>query len=65
MASVIELLNLYDCMSEKSRFAVLVYARMKVALQMAEPCKPYVQERRSSSRVGFPRAHWIYRRDAS
>ena len=59
MPNVIEFLDVYAHLSEPNRFAVLVYARLKLVRQMAELCKPYVQERRSSSRVKFPRAHWM------
>ena len=65
MANVTKLLELYDQLTEPSKFAVLLYARMKVVRDMAELCKPYVQERRSSTRVQFPRAHWVDQRARS
>jgi len=59
MANVIELLDVYKKLNEANRFAVLVYARMKYALQMAELCQPYVQERRRPQRRRYPSAHWM------
>jgi len=61
MESVIELRDICMRLSEPNKFAVLVYARMKYALQMAEMCKPYMFERRKSHRLQFPSAHWVYR----
>lgn len=56
MESVTKLLEIYGKLNESNRFAVLVYARMKVALQMAAEVKPYIQQRRrSDTKRG---AHW-------
>ena len=65
MFDAIEFLDVYAKLNNKTRFAVLVYARMKHVRQMAELCKPYVQERRSVARVQFPRAHWVDQRTRS
>ena len=59
MESVIELVDVCYRLNEKNRFAVLVYARMKHALQEAALCTPYMQERRRPWRVRYPRAHWL------
>lgn len=54
-----ELHRIVNRLNEPNRFAVLVFARLKYVRQMAELCKPYVQERRSLARVKYPRAHWM------
>jgi len=59
MESVIELANVCTRLTDANRFAVLVYARMKYALQEAASCKPYTQERRRPWRVRYPSAHWL------
>lgn len=47
----IEILEVFEQLNESNRFAVLVYARMKVALQEAALCKPYNYK--------IHKAHWI------
>lgn len=62
MGNLLELHHIVNQLEPRNKFAVLVYARMKYVRQMAERCKPYVQERRSVARVQFPRAHWVDQR---
>lgn len=54
-----ELINVLRCLNSKNKFAVLVYARMKLALQDAALVRPYTQERRRPCRVAYPSAHWV------
>jgi len=56
VVNAIELLEVYKNLNEPNRFAVLVYARMKVALQTAVLCKPYHRERKTQKVL---QAHWL------
>lgn len=56
MGSVRALVDIYNRLNESNRFAVLVYARLKVVRQMAGHCKPYARERRAQRQKRF--AHW-------
>lgn len=59
MENETELIEIFRKLNKKNRFAVLVYARMKVIRQVAGEVKPYVRERRSSERRSVRRVHWI------
>lgn len=61
MGNVKRLLDNYMRLNPSNKFAVLVYARMKLALQDAALVRPYTQERRRPCRVAFPSAHWVQR----
>jgi len=54
MEKVIELVELYEQLNESNRFALLVYARMKVTLQLAAQCRPDVEKIIVDKRV-----HWV------
>ena len=58
MPSMRELLDIFDQLNKTNKFDVLVYARMKLAFQMAIP-EPYVRERRKHPRVKLMRVHWV------
>lgn len=57
MASLHELLSVYNCLNEPNRFSVLVYARLKVVRQTAAHVHPYVRERRKDRK--YLRVHWV------
>lgn len=59
MANLIELIEVFEQLNESNKFIVLVYARMKVALQFAAQCSPYIGERRRLIRLKYPQAHWV------
>lgn len=58
MGSVRELIDVFKQLNSSNQFDVLVYARMKLAFQMAIP-EPYVRERRKHPRVKLMRVHWV------
>ncbi len=58
MRNVKRLLDVYDQLNNSNRFAVLVYARLKIVRQIASEIKPYVRERRASVRVKIRPVHW-------
>jgi hypothetical protein len=59
MPSVYELLSIFAQLNESNRFAVLVYARMKVALQVAALCKPYDRMMKMRAIPKALEAHWV------
>jgi hypothetical protein len=58
-ASVIEIVEVFEQLNESNRFAVLVYARMKVALQVAALCKPYDRIKKIQAIPKALEAHWV------
>lgn len=52
--------EIFQQLNEPNRFRVLVYARMKYAMQLANVHQPVrARERRRTSRQHYPSAHWI------